>query len=110
MNNINNFIPVNETLIVKPYKERFKKVEQTVLDDEKNKGKDPKKDIMSLKKVTEKVLYNHQRVQVVAAPTDNRLGIVPGDIIVVDWRKNKEFDLFKKMYMFSMYDIIAKEK
>jgi hypothetical protein len=94
--------------IIRLYKPRKRKVEQTVLDDERNKGKDPKKDIMALKKVTENVLLNFQSVEILAISPDNRSGITVGDIVVIDWRKARECDLVKDAFIINTYEIIGK--
>ena len=96
--------------LIKLYKVRTKKVKQTVPDDEKNKGKDPKKDIMVLKTIDEKVLYNIQTVEIVAI---NKLGqggnqYEVGDVVLLDWRKVKDFDLYNNVKSINLYDIIGK--
>lgn len=97
-----------ETILVKPYKLRYKKVKQKVLDDEKNANKDPNKDIMALKTVDEKVLYNIQTVEIASIDPSNRLGLEVGEIVVIDWRRVREFDLIKNTYLISIYDIYSK--
>ncbi len=97
-----------EMILVKPYKLRYKKVKQKVLDDEKNANKDPNKDIMALKTVDEKVLYNIQTVEIASIDASNRLGLEVGEIVVIDWRRVREFDLIKNIYLISIYDIYGK--
>lgn len=92
--------------LVKLYKPRYRKEKQTILDDEKNKGKDPKKDIMTLKTVETKVMYNTQTVQIVAIG-ENGPKFEVGDIVIIDWRKVKEFDLYKDVKAINVYDIIG---
>lgn len=93
--------------LVKLYKGRYRKEKQSVLDDEKNKGKDPKKDIMALKTIETKVMYNTQLVQIVAIG-ENGPKFEVGDVVLLDWRKVKDFDLFKDIKAINVYDIIGK--
>ena len=95
--------------LVKLYKPRTRKEVQTVLDDEKNKGKDPKKDIMALKKVETKVFLNIQTVEIVAIG-DNPHEFKVGDIVLIDYRKLKEFDLYKGVNSINVYDVLGKVK
>lgn len=99
---------VQSLAVVKLYKERSFKQKQTVLDEEKNKGKDPKKDIMSLKTTENKVRYNIQTVEVLSVDPTNNLKVEVGDVILVDFRKLKEFDLYKNTYLIGLYDVIGK--
>ena len=92
--------------LVKLYKPRYRKEKQTVLDDEKNKGKDPKKDIMALKIVETKVAYNVQTVEILAVGKDQHFDV--GDIVLIDIRKLKDFDLFKGVNSINLYDILGK--
>lgn len=94
--------------LVKLYKARYHKEKQTVLDDEKNKGKDPKKDIMALKTVETKVAYNIQTVEILAVDPTNGQHLERGDIVLVDMRKFKEFDLFKDVHSINLYDVLGK--
>lgn len=99
-----------DLVLVKLYKPRTYKQEQKVLDEEKNKGKDPKKDILALKTVEEKVMYNMQQAIVLAIDPNNRLAYEPGDLVIVDVRKLKDFDLFKDTKLCNLYDVIGKVK
>jgi hypothetical protein len=103
-----NIAPVQGIGLVKLYKARTFKKSQPVLDDEKNKGKDPKKDIMALKNVEEKVMYNIQTVELVSVDSDNGQKVEVGDIVLIDWRKVKDFDLYKDIKSINLYDIIGK--
>ena len=94
--------------LVKLYKARYRKEKQTVLDDEKNKGKDPKKDIMALKTVETKVMYNIQTVEIVNIDPTNAGKFNVGDIVLIDYRKIKEFDLYKDVSSINVYDILGK--
>jgi hypothetical protein len=94
--------------VVKLYnKGRSRKETQTVLDDEKNKGKDPKKDIMALKTVETKVLYNIQPVEILSIG-ENTHKYEIGDVVIMDFRKVKEFDLVKDVHSINVYDILGK--
>lgn len=103
-----NITPVQGIALVKLYKPRYKKEKQTVLDDEKNKGKDPKKDIMALKTVEEKVMLNIQTIEIVAIDNTNTNKFEVGDIVLIDWRKVKDFDLYKDVKSINVYDILGK--
>lgn len=96
--------------LVKLYKPRFRKETQTVLDDEKNKGKDPKKDIMALKTIEQKVMYNIQPVELLSINDIGQGGnkYEVGDIVLLDWRKVKDFDLYKDVKSINVYDILGK--
>jgi hypothetical protein len=103
---ISNITIVPGIALVKLYKPRYRKEKQTVLDDEKNKGKDPKKDIMALKTVETKVAYNVQTVEILAIGKDQHFEV--GDIVLIDIRKLKDFDLFKSVNSINLYDILGK--
>jgi len=94
--------------LVKLYKPRTRTEKQTVMDDEKNKGKDPKKDIMALKTVETKVMYNVQTVKVLVIDPLNGQHFAVDDIVLIDARKLKEFDLYKGVNICNIYDIIGK--
>lgn len=94
--------------LVKLYKPRFRKEKQPVLDNEKNKGKDPKKDIMALKTIETKVMYNIQAVKIMAVAADNGVKVEVGDIVLMDYRKIKEFDLYKGIVSINLYDVLGK--
>jgi len=99
---------VQDLVIVKLYKPRTFKQTQQVLDDEKNKGKDPKKDIMAMKTVETKVRYNFQTVIILAIKPNNGVGLEAGDVCLVDFRKLREFDLQKDTYITNVYELLAK--
>jgi len=99
---------VQGVALVKLYKPRYRKEVQRVMDDEKNKGKDPKKDIMSMKEVEVKVLYNTQAVEILAVDPSNGQKVEVGDIVLIDYRKVKEFDLYKDVVAINLYDILGK--
>jgi len=107
---IENIALIPDLVLVKLYKPRTRKEKQTVLDDEKNKGKDPKKDIMALKTVEEKVMYNIQTVVITNISPDNRLKYEVGDVVIVDYHKLKDFDLYKDVKLCNLYDIFGKVK
>ena len=94
--------------LVKLYKPRYRKEKQPVLDDEKNKGKDPKKDIMALKTVETKVAYNIQTVEILNIDPTNGQHYERGDVVLIDIRKLKDFDLFKGVNSINVYDILGK--
>jgi len=93
--------------LVKLVKSRTYKETQTVLDVEKNKGKDPKKDIMALKEEVTKVMYNIQTVEILSVDPNNGQKLKPGDICIMDWRKVKDFDLYKNVKSINLYDILG---
>lgn len=99
---------VQDLAIVELYKPRTYKQTQQVLDDEKNKGKDPKKDVMALKTTEEKVKYNFQMVKVLVVKPGNGPGIEVGDIYLTDMRALKECDLQKGTYITQVYALLAK--
>ena len=99
---------VQDLAIVELYKPRVRKEKQTALDDEKNKGKDPKKDVMALKTEETKVLLNFQTVKVLVVKPGNGAGIEVGDIMLTDLRALKECDLQKGAYIANVYALFAK--
>jgi hypothetical protein len=107
-----NITPVQGIALVKLYKPRYRKEKQTVLDEEKNKGKDPKKDIMALKTIEQKVMLNIQTVELVSVNPASYQGnsFEVGDIVLIDWRKVKDFDLYKDVKSINVYDILGKVK
>lgn len=103
-----NITPVQGIALVKLYKPRMIKKSQPVLDDEKNKGKDPKKDIMALKTIEEKIMLNIQTIELLAIDPTNVGKFENGDIVLIDWRKVKDFDLYKDVKSINVYDILGK--
>ena len=99
---------VQDLAIVELYKPRTRKEKQTALDDEKNKGKDPKKDVMAIKTEEKKVLLNFQAVKVLVVKAGNGAGIEVGDICLTDLRMLKECDLQKGAYISNIYSLFAK--
>jgi len=105
-----DLIMLQDQVLVKPYKFKYRYEDQLIVDpdDPKNKGKNPEKDIMVLKTIKQKIMDgNYQTVEVVSIPKDNRLSVEVGDIVVVDWRKSREFDLVKGVSVIPMYELIC---
>jgi hypothetical protein len=99
---------VQDLAIVELYKPRTRKEKQSVLDDEKNKGKDPKKDVMALKTEEKKVLYNFQTVKILVVKPGNGPGFEVGDVVLTDLRMLKECDLRKGAYITNIYSLFGK--
>lgn len=99
---------VQDVAIVELYKVRTYKQEQKVLDDEKNKDKDPAKDVMALKTEERRVKYNFQVAKVLSIKPNNGPGIEVGDLVLVDVRALKECDLQKNAYITNVYALLAK--
>jgi len=78
----------------------------TVLDEEKNKGKDPMKDEMETKVVKKKVKYNFQVARVIGTP-DSETTLCAGDRILVDFRSCVELDGYKDIYLVNKYSSIG---
>jgi len=89
-------------------KPRTKKEVQFVMDDEKNKGKDPEKDLMERKAVENKVKYNVQTVEIVAIDPTNVFKLEVGDVVLIDYRRLREFDLYKDVYLIPVHETIGK--
>lgn len=104
---VENITMSMDRVLVKLHKPTYKKVKQTVLDHEKNKGKDPKNDIMETKTVEENVMYNMQTALVLNAHPENRLGLKVNDIVIVDVRKLRDFDMYDKVFWCELYDVLA---
>jgi hypothetical protein len=101
-----DFTPLDK-LVVTFDKYRTYSTEYTVLDQEKNKGKDPLKDEMETKVVNKKVKYNHQVAIVVATP-DSEKDIVAGDKLLVDFRSCMPIDGYKDLYLITKYNVVGK--
>ena len=87
---------------------RTKVQEQLVMDEEKNAGKDPEKDLMERKVVKNKVKLNIQLAEIVAIDPTNALKLEVGDVILVDYRRLREFDLFKNTFIIQVYEAMSK--
>ena len=99
---ISKYRPIEGKLLVKPLRERTRTVETIELDDEKNEGKDPIKDEMETRKVKSKAPYEIQLAEVIASG-DERYPV--GTIIVYSIKFVIDFDLFKKTFLISNFDI-----
>ena len=105
----NDLIMSQGLALVKMFgKPRTKVQEQLVMDTEKNAGKDPEKDLMERKVVKEKVKQNIQMAEIVAVDPTNALKLEVGDVILVDYRRLREFDLFKDTFIIQVYEAICK--
>lgn len=107
--NIENYRPLPGKLVIKPLKMRTRLVKNIVLDDEKNEGKDPLKDEVETKVVTERAPWEIQLATIVAVPEDSELYKV-GDTVVYSVKFVKEFDLFKGTFIVSNYDLYGTYK
>ena len=87
---------------------RTKVQEQLVMDEEKNAGKDPEKDLMERKVVKNKVKLNIQLAEIVAIDPTNAFKLEVGDVVLVDYRRLREFDLFKNTFIIQVYEAICK--
>jgi nitrogenase subunit NifH len=102
---VDKYQPPQGKLLIKPLRERSRMVENIVLDDEKNKDKDPLKDEMETKKVKERAPYEVQLATVLASG-DPEYPV--GCTVVYSMKFVKDFDLFKKVYLVSNYDLYGK--
>ena len=100
-----DFIP-QDKLVVTFDKFRTYNTEYTVLDKEKNEGRDPLKDEMETKVVKKKVKYNHQVARVIAVP-EKEADMVPGDSLLVDFRSCMEIDGYKDIFIVAKYNVIG---
>jgi hypothetical protein len=87
---------------------RTKVQEQLVMDEEKNAGKDPEKDLMERKVVKNKVKLNIQLAEIVAIDPTNAFKLEVGDVVLVDYRRLREFDLFKNTFIIQVYEAMCK--
>jgi hypothetical protein len=95
-----------DKLVVTFDKFRTYSTEYTVLDTEKNVGKDPLKDEMETKVVKKKVKYNHQVATIKAVPA-NITDLAVGDEILVDFRSCMEIEGYKDLYVVSKYNSLG---
>lgn len=100
-----DFTPVDK-LVVTFDKFRTYSTEYTVLDNDKNAGKDPLKDEMETKVVKKKVKYNHQVATILATP-DNEEGLTAGDTVLVDFRSCMALDGYQEIYIVAKYNVIG---
>lgn len=82
------------------------KAKDIVLDEEKNKGKDPLKDEMEVKEVDKEFNYKYQ-VGYVVGYSDDVEGINPGDKVLVKVHSLDEFDYMKGVNIIRKYDIVG---
>jgi hypothetical protein len=100
-----DFRPVDK-LVVTFDKFRTYTTEYTVMDQEKNAGKDPLKDEMETKVVKKKVKYNHQVARIVEVPV-GETAYNNGDYILVDVRACLQLDGYKELYILPKYNVIG---
>lgn len=100
--NIEQYKVPDGKLLIKPFKYRSRTVTNIVLDDEKNKDKDPLKDEMETKVEKVKAPYEIQLAEVLSSG-DNRYPM--GSVIVYSIKFVREFDLFKNTFLISNHDV-----
>ena len=100
-----DFTP-QEKFVVTFDKFRTYSTKYTVLDTEKNQGKDPLKDEMETKVVNKKVKYNFQVATILAVPNAEK-DLVAGDKVLVDFRSCIEIDGYKDIYLVNKYNIVG---
>ena len=100
----------NNRFLVYTPKIRTYKGKDIVLDDEKNKGKDPIKDEMEVKEVDKEFKYEYQVATIVATP-DDETDFKVGDEILIEIKYLKEFDFYKPVNIIQKFNInVKKEK
>jgi recombinational DNA repair protein RecR len=100
-----DFTPIDK-LVVTFDKFRTYNTEYTVLDNDKNAGKDPLKDEMETKVVKKKVKHNHQVATILAVPT-TETGLTAGDKILVDFRSCMELDGYQEIWIVAKYNVLG---
>jgi hypothetical protein len=100
-----DFTPVDK-LVVTFDKYRTYSTEYTVMDTEKNAGKDPLVDEMETKVVKKKVNYNHQVATIMAVPANEEQYKV-GDLILVDLRACLAIDGYKDIFIIPKYNVFG---
>ena len=103
---VEEITPLEGRVLVSPHKIRTYKETHPVLDDEKNKDKDPLKDEMEVKMVTEDINYRFQRATVLRTPADETRFKV-GDEIIYNVGALQDFDVFKGVSVLKKYDVVA---
>jgi hypothetical protein len=99
-----------ETILIRPLKDKTYSQKQVVLDDEKNKGKDPMKDEMETKVATTKVAYEIQKAVVEYKPDNIEVPYDVGDTIY--YHKNRQgvpFRWVKNTFLLKPYDVVGYE-
>lgn len=99
-----------ETLLIRPLKDKTYNQKQVVLDDEKNKDKDPMKDEMETKVATTKVAYEVQKAIVEYIPDVIDVPYEVGNTVY--FYKNRQgvpFRWVKNTFLLKPYDVIGYE-
>lgn len=100
--------PLEGRVLVHPLKLRTYETTDTVLDEEKNKGKNPMLDEMVTKKKIVTINYAYQKAIILqVAKNEPRLKI--GDIIIYKVSNLIEFDLIPGVSMLKNFEVIAIE-
>jgi hypothetical protein len=95
-----------DNLVVTFDRFRTYSTEYTVMDKEKNVGKDPLKDEMETKVVKKRVKFNTQVARLVATPS-NETELMAGTDILVDFRTCMELDGYKGLFLVPKYKVIG---
>ena len=100
----------NNRFLVYVPKIRTYKAKDIVLDDEKNKGKDPIKDEMEVKEIEKEFKYEYQLGIIVGMP-DGEDEFKVGDEVLMELKYLKEFDFYKPVNIIQKFNInVKKEK
>lgn len=97
---------LGDRIIIKPAKFFEYETKEFVKDTEANKGKDPDKDEMVMKEVTNIVRSNIQKATVVAVG-DLVKGINIDDTVLYNMRACAQFELIKGYGILKSYDVVG---
>ena len=103
------FLPIGSFILIKPLGFKYVSQTQTVLDDEKNEGKNPIEDEMEVKTVVNKVKLQQQLAKVLSIGTLNP-EITPykvGDTIVYDLGSVRDFELIKGSKLIYSHNVLG---
>lgn len=99
-----------DMILIRPLKDKTFNQKHVVLDEEKNKDKDPMKDEMETKVETEKVAFEIQKAIVEHVPENIDVPYSKGDTIYFHkGRQGVPFRWVKNTYLLKPYDVVGYE-
>ena len=109
INKVKEFELYNNRFLVYTPKIRTYNAKDIILDDEKNKGKDPLNDEMEVKEIQKKFKYEYQVAYIVRVPKEEN-DFEVGDEVLIEIKNLKEFDFYKPVNIVQKFNINVKHK
>jgi len=115
----------NDLIICRVIETEFTKIQRKTVDRDhpSNRGKDPQKDEMVTKVITELVPKDIQVAEVLNVAKENKFGIIPGQEIVINMNRLRKLDMWSakesssikttikgNIYAISQYEIFGIKK